>query len=105
MPDLIDRELILQHKIALLNRLSNFYQVSSFFFALKNDIIITANDQYTEEGSEEVHNDMGRILAERIKRIVENARLLEEGEGDSDESARKKADLKRKLVKLSKDMD
>jgi len=105
MTEFFDQDLILENKIALLNRLSNFYKVSSLFFSLKTDLIITANDQYAEEATAEIGGTMGRILAERIKRIIENTNLLENSTGDTPESFRKKNELKKKLIRLTQETD
>lgn len=101
MTEYLDRELILENKIALLNRLSNFYKVSSLFFNLRSDMIITANEQYAEDSSGGTGGTMGRILAERIKRIIENTNLLESAVEDGSENSRKKNELKKKLIRLT----
>jgi hypothetical protein len=105
MSEFIDKDLILENKIALLNRLSVFYQISGMFFGLSNDIIMTANEQFPSETETVSGETMGRILAARIRRIIENSSLLETTAGDDDEYSRKKTELKRKLIKLTKDSD
>ncbi|QAR33585.1 hypothetical protein EP073_09280 [Geovibrio thiophilus] len=105
MTEYFDRDLILENKIALLNRLSNFYKVSGIFFSLRTDLIITANEQYADDSSGTVGGTMGRILAERIKRIIENTNLLDACVDDSSENSRKKNELKKRLVRLTRETE
>ncbi|MGE4498648.1 MAG: hypothetical protein AB7E48_12315 [Deferribacterales bacterium] len=101
MTEYLDRDLILENKIALLNRLSSFYKVSSLFFNLRTDLIITANEQYAEDSAGDPGGSVGRILAERIKRIIENTSLLESSLDDDSENSMKKKELQKKLIRLT----
>jgi len=99
--------LLIEDKITLLNRLSSFYKMSEFFFSLDRDTVRTANDHditvvhlKSDSGSPSV----SKITAEKIKEICERLKILDVVTTDDGNIVRKKNILRRKLLKLTKDI-
>lgn len=100
--------LIMEDKITLMNRLSTFYRMSEFFFSLDRDIVRTANDANINRIDLSVADRKERqykMAAEKIKEICDRLKLLDTSNSDSETITKRKEVLKRKLMKLTKNID
>jgi hypothetical protein len=100
--------LLVEDKISLMNRLSTFYHMSEFFFSLNADIVRTANDRDINKidlNASEKKEEQNRMAAEKIKEICDRLNLLDGDSDDTKRVANKKALLRRKLMRLTKDID
>jgi len=100
--------LLVEDKISLMNRLSTFYHMSEFFFSLDRDIVRTANDTNINHVDLTVADRKERqykMAAEKIKEICDRLKLLDEKTSDSENISKRKELLKRKLIKLTKNID
>jgi len=98
----------MEDKISLMNRLSTFYTMSEFFFSLDRDVVRTANDRNINHVDLTVSDRKERqykMAAEKIKEICERLKLLDSAQSDSESISNRKELLKRKLMKLTKNID
>lgn len=98
----------MEDKITLMNRLSTFYRMSEFFFSLDRDIVRTANDNninHIDLSLADRKERQYKMAAEKIKEICERLKLLESNSADTDNITQRKELLKRKLMKLTKNID
>jgi hypothetical protein len=100
--------LLMEDKISLMNRLSTFYHMSEFFFSLNEDIVRTANDRDINRIDLDASNkkeEQSKAAAEKIKEICDRLKLLEVENSDTINIANRKTLLRRKLLKLTKEID
>lgn len=98
----------MEDKITLMNRLSTFYKMSEFFFALDRDIVRTANDSninHVDLTTADRKQRQYKMAAEKIKEICERLKLLDTDSNDNENLSKRKELLKRKLLKLTKTID
>jgi len=97
--------LVVEDKIALLNRLSAFYKMSEFFFSLDKDTVRTANDHDILAVSQRVEIALNNSeAADRIKEICDRLKLLEINGSENTNIMKKKNLLRRKLLKLTQNL-
>ena len=100
--------LLMEDKISLMNRLSTFYKMSEFFFSLDRDIVRTANDNdvnHIDLALTDRKERQYKMAAEKIKEICDRLKLLEANGSDQEKIIQRKELLKRKLIKLTKNID
>ncbi|PLX68298.1 MAG: hypothetical protein C0602_08925 [Denitrovibrio sp.] len=100
--------LLMEDKITLMNRLSTFYRMSEFFFSLERDIVRTANDNninHVDLTTTDRKERQYKMAAEKIKEICDRLKLLEADSADTDNISHRKELLKKKLIKLTKNID
>jgi len=100
--------LLMEDKISLMNRLSTFYRMSEFFFSLDRDIVRTANDNninHVDLTTTDRKERQYKMAAEKIKEICDRLKLLDEKTADSYKLSERKELLKKKLIKLTKNID
>lgn len=98
----------MEDKITLMNRLSTFYKMSEFFFSLDRDIVRTANDNninHVDLTTADRKERQYKMAAEKIKEICDRLKLLDSDSGDSENISHRKELLKKKLIKLTKNID
>ncbi|MGE4267565.1 MAG: hypothetical protein AB7F25_09025 [Deferribacterales bacterium] len=101
-PDM--QSLFVEDKIALLNRLSAFYRMSEFFFALNRDTVRTANDHDITVVSLDKKPENVGLAADKIKEICEKLKLLDVISTDNGNIVRKKNLLRQKLLRLTQNI-
>ncbi len=100
--------LLMEDKISLMNRLSTFYKMSEFFFSLDRDIVRTANDNninHVDLTLADRKERQYKMAAEKIKEICDRLKLLDANSSDHVNISQRKELLKRKLIKLTKNID
>lgn len=96
--------LVMEDKIALLNRLSAFYRMSEFFFSLDRDTVRAANDLDITVVSLDKEPLKAGLAADKIKEICDKLKLLDIVSTDNGNVVRKKNLLRRKLLRLTKSL-
>jgi len=100
--------LLMEDKITLMNRLSTYYKMSEFFFSLDRNIVRCANDSDIHQVDITLADKKERqykMAAEKIKEICDRLKLLDASGSDTENISQRKELLKRKLIKLTKNID